>query len=169
MNLEKARISLEKTEKEREELIQLSRELTKKSKSAIYHIHRDEIKNAEQLLKTIKMKPHPLLAPAMEEYGEARLFLHFVKTQSLLPFEKLSIPAESYFCALADLTGELERRAVLLGIKKKTKDVEAIRNFIDEVMGEFMKIDLKNGDVRRKFDAIKWNLKKVEQILFELM
>ncbi|MEM4259897.1 MAG: hypothetical protein QXG00_01545, partial [Candidatus Woesearchaeota archaeon] len=62
----------------------------------------------------------------------------------------------------------LARMAVNKAIRKDKKTVEKIRQLIDDVMGEFLKFNLKNGELRKKYDSIKWNLNKVEQVLYDL-
>jgi len=167
----KLKKELEDKDKLREKNIILSRQLTKKSKQAIYLIHRGEGSKAEKLLREVKKsfpKNNENMSSSLEEYAEAMLFLHFAKTKKILPYEKLKVGAENYLGGMADFTGELGRLAVLLGSKKQTKDVELIRDLVDEIFGEFMKIDFRNGELRRKYDAIKWNLSKIEQILYDL-
>lgn len=163
---------LDAKEELREKNIAISRELTKKSKQAIYLIHRDEGFKAEKLLVEVKKKLPAnfdyCMGPALEEYAEAMLFLHFAKTKKILPYSKLKVGAENYLGGMADLTGELGRLAVILGSKKQTKEVQLIRDVVDEIFGGFMKIDFRNGELRRKYDAIKWNLAKIEQVLYDL-
>ena len=61
---------------------------------------------------------------------------------------------------LCDLTGELGRKAVNEVIKKNFKQAEQIRELVDEIYGEFLKLNLRNSELRKKSDQIKWNLKK---------
>lgn len=35
-------------------------------------------------------------------------------------------------------------------------------------MGQFLQFDLRNGSLRKKYDTLKWTLKKLEQTLYEL-
>ncbi len=163
---------LEKGESEREKNISLSRELTKKSKHAIYEIHRQKLESAEIILRQIAQRLpkniEGVFNSALEEYAEAKLFLHFEKNKKIIPYSLLKVGAENYLGGLADLTGELGRRAVILGTKNMPKEVEHIRDTIDEIFGAFSQLDLRNGELRRKFDSIKWNLAKVEQIIYDL-
>jgi predicted translin family RNA/ssDNA-binding protein len=69
---------------------------------------------------------------------------------------------------ICDLTGELTRRAVSLVTKGKGKEVLVIKNFVEDIYGEFLKFDLRNGNLRKKYDSIKWNLKKLEEIMYDL-
>jgi predicted translin family RNA/ssDNA-binding protein len=171
-NLSALKSALQKHDETREKGYTLGRELTKKSKIAIYSIHRNDLKEAESLLKEIEKvipKDKELLWHInLEEYAEAKLFFHFIKTGTLLNFSKLNITAEAYLGGLADLTGELERRSVLLGSGNKEKEVKQIRDMVDDIHGAFLQIDFRNGELRRKYDAIKWNLSKIERVLYDL-
>ena len=69
---------------------------------------------------------------------------------------------------LADLTGELGRKAVHDAIKKDFNSVLKIRLLVEEIYGEFLKFDLRNGELRKKSDAIKWNLNKLEDLVLSL-
>jgi len=43
-----------------------------------------------------------------------------------------------------------------------------IKNLVDEIYGQFLNFNLRNSELRRKSDQIKWNLKKLEDVVFEL-
>ena len=168
---------LKKFEEEREKLIQQSREIITLSKQIIYSVHRDDIKKAEELSKLIKKKALSLPINsydtsmndvAKQEYVEAIAFLEFVKSNKIPTRKELKVEIEPYLCGLCDLTGELVRKAVNSAIKKNDKEVIKIRNFIDEFYGELLMFDFRNGEMRKKYDSIKWNLKKVEDIILEI-
>ncbi|GAG22250.1 unnamed protein product, partial [marine sediment metagenome] len=48
------------------------------------------------------------------------------------------------------------------------KEALKIKAFVDEIYGEFLKFDLRNSELRRKSDSIKWNLKKLEDVIFDI-
>lgn len=164
----------------REELIANSRLVLKDSKSAIYSIHRNNLieakKNldsAESIIKKCKkiIITHPHLKTsfenALEEYAEACLFYGYMNNK-LPSYKDIDVDPIIYLQALSDLTGELSRRAVLEATAKNRKEVETIRNLIHDIQGILIKFDLRNGDLRKKSDAIKWNLNKVEELLYDL-
>jgi len=168
---------LKKFEEERELLIQKSREIITLSKQIIYSIHRDDIKKAEELNKQIKNKVLTLSKNsydttmnnvAMQEYVEAVAFLEFIKNNKIPNRKELKVEIEPYLCGLCDLTGELVRKAVNSAINKNSDEVIKIREFIDQLYGEMLMFDFRNGDMRKKYDSIKWNLKKVEDIILEI-
>ena len=167
---------LESYEEKRESLIQLSREIIRISKQIIYGVHRNDIKNTASLEKQIRSKIKKLPKESYEtsiinvaryEYVEALCFYEFVNNNKIPTKKSLGIDADSYLLGLADLTGELARKAVNDSIKKNIKSVVKIKELIEEIYGEFLKFDLRNGELRQKYDSIKWNLKKVEDLVHE--
>ena len=57
------------------------------------------------------------------------------------------------------------RMAVGKMIQGKVDDVQKIKDLLMEIYGEFLHFNLRNGELRKKSDAIKWNLTKVEDLL----
>ena len=52
--------------------------------------------------------------------------------------------------------------------EKDFSEVEKIRELVEEIYGEFLKLDLRNGELRKKSDAIKWNLRKLEDLVLSI-
>ncbi len=162
----------------RESIIQESREVINLSKRIIYALHRNDIKSASLYVKKIEKKKKSLSAgmqlgtninqTALQEYAEALCYYHFVKNKKIPTRASLKIGNESYLMGLCDLTGELVRKAVNDVIKKNFKQAMKIKDLVDEIYGEFLKFNLRNSELRRKSDQIKWNLKKLEDVVFEL-
>ncbi|MBS3146211.1 hypothetical protein J4471_00780 [Candidatus Woesearchaeota archaeon] len=168
---------LKKFEEEREDSIQKSREIITISKQIIYSIHRNDISKAEKLSQEIKKKMSNLssnsydtamVTVAQQEFVEAVTFLDFVKKKVIPTRKELKIETEPYLLGLCDLTGELVRMAVNCAIRKQIDEVMKIRELIDEIYGEMLLFDFRNGEMRKKYDSIKWNLKKVEDIILEI-
>jgi translin len=173
-NFNYIRKSLGDFERNREEAISKSREVIKLSKQIIYSLHRNDFRNAGILVKKIKGKVKgmsrkhydtTIVSVAFQEYVEAVCYYEFLKNKRLPSFKDMGIDAESYLMGLCDLTGELVRRAVNDVIKKRYGDVYRIKDFVEELYWEFLKIDIRSNDLRRKADAIKWNLKKLDELV----
>ena len=167
----------------REALIKKAREVLKSSKQLIYAVHRDNSAEAQKLLKIAKKTKkeldtiatfHPQLvfegsySDACQEYIEAMCYFEYVKNKKIPGYKSLKVSHEDYIMGLSDLTGELTRRAVSLTSKKAFKDVEKIKKTVEDIYGDFLKLDLPNGLMRKKFDAIKWNLKKLEEVIYDI-
>ncbi|MEM3126478.1 MAG: hypothetical protein QW331_00195 [Candidatus Woesearchaeota archaeon] len=174
---------LQKYDEKRELLIKKSRDILKLSKQVIYAVHRNELSEAANLLKNLekeknelnkisKHDPHMLsegsFRIALQEYVEAALYYEFVKNEKLPSHKKLDVDSEHFVMGLCDLTGELARRAVYLAGKNQTKNVVKIRDLIDEIYGELLKFDFRENEVRRKFDAIKYEINKIEELVLDL-
>lgn len=62
-----------------------------------------------------------------------------------------------------DFTGELNRYAVLRATARDIEGVLRCRDVCDQLFGQLMLIEWRNGNLRRKFDAVKYTVKKLEQ------
>lgn len=167
----------------REDIIKKSRDILKLSKQAVYDIHRDDLNYAKKKVEDAKSEIDKLkqaiskveglevagaFYDAQEEWVEARCYYDFVKSSKIPTKKDLGVDTETYLGGLSDLTGELGRRAVIKATERKSDDVKKIRDVIDEIHGQFLKFDFRNGELRKKADSIKWNLKKVEEVYYEL-
>ena len=167
----------------REEIIKRSRDILKLSKQAIYDVHRNDLNyaakkigNAESEIK--KLKKHisqtkgldtvGAFNAAAEEWVEAKCYYEFEKTGKIPTKKALSVPTETYLAGISDLTGELSRHAVAKAIEGEDTKVKKIRDIVEDIYGQFLKFSFRNGDLRKKSDAIKWNLKKVEEVLYDM-
>ena len=163
----------------RDEVIQTSREIISLSKQVIYAAQRNDLKEAESAIKTIKDKVKKLRkvsintdtninAVAFQEYVEAIAFYEFVKNNKVPTRASLNVSAEDYLSGLCDLTGELVRKAIYDVIHKKFGEAEKIKELVHDIYGEFLKLHLRNGELRKKSDSIKWNLKKLEEVMYDI-
>ena len=180
INFTKLRKEVHAYDAEREKLIKKSRDVLKLSKQIIYAVHRDEISEAARLIKQIEKEKEKLDAiarhnrkmacegsykVAIQEYVEALLYYNFVKSGKLVD---LSVATEHFVLGLADLPGELVRKAVFLAGKGKVAKVIKIKEEVDMIYGELLKFDFRNNDIRRKVDSVKYDLRKLEDLVLDL-
>ena len=172
-------------DEQRDTVIKRARDITKASKVAIYCLHRGEIDKADaqiaqaaavadELLPIVSANP-PLrggsYSGGLEEYAEAVVFAHFVKHGTLVPSTHPDLARcdrDEYLGGILDFTGELNRYCVA---KATVRDVEAVkkcRDIVDALMGMFLKFDFRNGALRKKYDGLKYTLKKMENTLYEM-
>ena len=133
-DFESIRKELKDFEVKREETIQTSRHIITLSKQIIYSVHRNELTQAEKLLQEIKSKIKQLdkgknydtgiSSVAFQEYVEAVAFYEIVKNNKLPGRKELDVDVEAYLGGLADLTGELGRKAVHDAIKWNLNKLE---------------------------------------------
>jgi len=153
------------------------------SKQAIYSVHRSEFKKAKTLIDSAKKELQKLRTTikkekklreigafnaAEQEYAEAVTFYDFMKHSKIQTIKAVGVSETNYLLGICDLTGELGREAVIAATKKDIKFVKKIRDVVDELHGEFMKLNNINNELRKKSDSIKWNLKKIEEVYYDL-
>lgn len=179
---ESMRKELEEFDIQREELILSSRKLLAQAKQAMYHVHRDELEKAKTVLDTTQTIVDKLkekvadtahgkvgaVTAALQEWAESFSYYIYATEKRLATKEELGLGTEDYLLALSDLTGELTRRAVLSSINKDVETVKEIRIFVDELFGEFLQFNFRNGELRKKTDQIRWNLQKIEELLVKI-
>lgn len=165
----------------RDSVINESRSVLRDSKDAIFASHRDDLKQADKSLKhaqkVIKSLSHKVknnrlnyegaYRAALEEYAEAKLFYNFLTTGKVMEIKELNLDFEIYIGALSDFTGELVRRAVLKATKRDVQAVNELHKITQEVINQFIKFDLLSN-LRNKFDQGKKNLRKLEEIMYDL-
>lgn len=175
----KIREEMHEIDNKREEVIQTSREVINLSKQVIYAAQRNDMGEAAASIKKIREKVKKLRkvkiatdtninAVAFQEYVEAIAFYEFVKNKRIPTRASLGISAEDYLMGLCDLTGELVRKAIYDVIHKRFDEAERIKELVHDIYGEFLKLHLRNGELRKKADSIKWNLKKLEEVMYDI-
>ncbi|MBD3319424.1 hypothetical protein GF342_05970 [Candidatus Woesearchaeota archaeon] len=163
----------------REEVIKDSRGILKSAKQAIYAVHRGDTTKAERLLKSAATQLARLskkkgsesigaLGDAQEEYVEARLYLAFAQDKPLPTPQTLRVGAERYLAGVCDLVGELVRAGINASIKEDYASAKHIKDFVARIYEELLQFDFRNSSLRRKFDATKYGLDKLEDLVYDL-
>lgn len=164
-------------EKNRELEIEKSRDIIRMSKLIINSLHRKDLKDAAMHVKEIKIKIKKLDRKdydislnnvAMQEYVEALCYYEFVVNKYIPTRSDLNVDTENYLLGICDLTGELVRRAVDSAIRKDFNEVMLIKELVAEIYGMFLEFDLRNGELRKKMDSIKYNLMKLEDLAYKI-
>lgn len=183
LDFTKLRQKIKRYDEEREKLIIQGRLVLRGSKELIYTIHRGDISSAKKLYAAVKKEKEALdkitthdpkmryegsFSEAIQEYVEAMTYYGFVVDGKIPDIEGMDVGAEDYLMGLCDLTGELTRRAVNLATAGNYPEVEKIKGLVQEIFTEFLKFDLRNSQLRKKSDSIKYNLMKLEDIMYDI-
>ena len=174
---------LEKSQKYylmREEVVRQARNILKMSKRAIFLMHRDSDKEAEKILVEAEIVLLDLkkefsdsilsegsFREGAEEFVEAKMFLEFLETGSVDFQAKVDFDFSIMVPGICDVTGEILRKAVILVTKGDREKIVDYKNAAEEIVGELMKFDL-TGKMRYKFDEAKRNLKRLEEVLYDV-
>lgn len=177
----KLKNEIENAGRGRSKIISATHSLGREAKHIGFKLQRGEVKEAVVALGEVEKRLKALVQDALkmglraegslkaviEEYLESFYLHHILQNKALpskLPF---IVSAEEQLGALADLTGELVRSAVLEATKGNFKRIKAYRDATEELFGVLLQMDL-HGILRQKRDDARRNLKRLEEILYDL-
>jgi len=162
---------LEQREKVHEEVQRDMRRATRLSKQAILFTHQERFKEAKKQLKEATelftklhsvAKAYPsmfysgLVDAAYQEYAEAKTLLTLVEESRFISPEEINVPSIDYVLGLADVIGELRRRALDSLRKEDVKTAEECLNLMEDIYVELMAMDeayMLVPGLRRKSDV----------------
>ena len=100
------------------------------------------------------------------------MFINFKNTKYFLlqelRDEKLYLDFEDYLSGVIQLSNELSRFTVNCVTNGDFTRPMRISAFLQEVLEGFRLLNLKNDSLRKKFDSIKYDMKKVEEVVYDL-
>ncbi len=107
----------------------------------------------------------------MEEYAEGELLYHWISKQELLTKSQFPsiVNIHEYVNGLADFTGEIGRLAVMYASERKLAPIQDIQQ-LDTVIYDYITTlnIVSNNSFFKKMDMIYSNMKKVDDIIYEL-
>ncbi len=152
------------------------------AKEAIALLRRDNFKESkkkideiESILKSLKKEidKHSFILEigfykeAIEEYAEAKFFYSFL-TNSKYEFPAyVVIDPEQEIGGLCDFTGELVRKCISIASSENLEKIIEYKNIIEDIINELTKVGLSKG-TRNKYDQVERNMKKVEDIIYDI-
>jgi predicted translin family RNA/ssDNA-binding protein len=179
--IEKLRKDYAESNSERRQIISLANVVLHDSKRVIFSLHRGDNKIAEESLAAIEEVLKKLEAKfgynrimeegsykaGVEEYVEAKTLFMVINGQKIDAIKGLKIDVEGYLGGICDLTGELVRRGVNQAAAGHWEEVPKINKIINDILAELVQFDM-TGYLRTKYDQAKGNLRKIEQVNYEV-
>ena len=179
--IQKLKKDYDKKTGERRQIISLSNVILNDSKRVIFSLHRSDIKKAVELLNNAekalgslgkkfgyaRLNEEGAYKAGAEEYVEAKMFYRVMTGEKVDKISKIELSIDSLLGGICDLTGELVRKAVNQASEGNFDEVKKIKKAINEIMAELVEFDI-TGYLRTKFDQAKTNLRKIEQIDYEI-
>ena len=165
-------------DKRRDDMLQKCHEAIRFSKRVIYAVHRDD-KSVSELAKELTEKIQKLRTRgelqfsstykvAMQEYVEADCLYEFIYNNKVPTQRELYVSAPDYLSGLCDLTGELMRKANYFAINGKIKEALRVKELVDKIYEQFLLLDIRDNELRKKFDNVKYNLQKLEDLALHM-
>jgi len=168
--LGRAQEEIREAYEQKNELMRAVRRTTKLAKRAIFSIHKGELDEARKLLDEAKkelaemrafLNARPgvasinVLGPAFQEYSEAEVLLAIVSGSDIPGPDELGVPPSDFLLGLADVVGELRRRALDALKSGRFREAEACLELMEEIYMELISLDEAQAilsELRRKCD-----------------
>ncbi len=167
----------------REKLLPLCRDAIRHSSNAIRAVHRQEFKQAAELLKNARnlldeagtigegygeLGGTGIIRDAQKEYAEASITLALVMGESLAPSKALGVDAAAYLNGLGEAVGEIRRYlldAMRQGDLSRGEELLAVMDDIYSVLVTMDFPDAITGGLRRTTDMVRGVLEKTRSDL----
>ncbi|KAK2465189.1 hypothetical protein APHAL10511_002543 [Amanita phalloides] len=82
--------------------------------------------------------------------------------------DRLALPVEDYLQGIISLVNELSRLAVNAVTMGDFDEPIKISIFVKDLYAGFSVLNLKNDALRRRFDSLKYDLKKIEEVVYDV-
>lgn len=161
----------------RENVFIVSRDVIKESKRVIYAVHQDNFSVASKSISSMRSKlsklrkisnSESIVKVAFQEFVEAVCFYEFSKNKKIPSMDALKVSSEEYLLGICDLSGELVRRGINKIFEGNYKELMNIKRILSEIYSELLKFEFGNSELRKKFDKVKYDLIKIEEICLDL-
>jgi len=171
---------LETFDKQRDRVVKASRDVVKASKQVIFSMNRGDTKGAKEYMENLvrgkegmddlvkdisRLQFGGSYKLVCQEYTEAIAYVRFIEEGKIPTPQDLKVGSEEYLLGLCDLSGELVRKAVADATDKRLGEVEKTQKFLEELYAQFLQLN-PAGELRKKIDMVRWNLNKVEDIVY---
>jgi len=110
------------------------------------------------------------LSYKVEDYLRYKSYVHFLSTGRLLPPSLTPDATDEEYLggACIGLAQDLARYGVGRATVRDVPSVQMARDLVGDVMTYLLQFDFRNGPLRRKYDGVKYALKSLETVLYEL-
>ncbi|MGC9068810.1 MAG: hypothetical protein ACP5IZ_07510 [Thermoprotei archaeon] len=172
---------LRKKDLARENLIKMSRELTRISRSIIVSVHNGgdikELSNqarmmVNEILSLLKDYPDLIdsVRGSLQEYSEAFIFNTILHENRLISFTELNIDPASYLLGVSDALGELRREVIKNVDQWKLEEASRILELMKNINNELSKWNLPDAiapGLRHKVDVNRHLIEDLEVMISE--
>ncbi|KAF5311264.1 hypothetical protein D9758_018757 [Tetrapyrgos nigripes] len=82
--------------------------------------------------------------------------------------DRVALSAEDYLHGLISLVNELSRYAINVVTLGSFDEPLKISAFVKDLFAGFSMLNLKNDSLRRRFDSLKYDMKKIEEVVYDV-
>ncbi|KAF5385736.1 hypothetical protein D9757_005458 [Collybiopsis confluens] len=114
-----------------------------------------------------------VFAAALSEYLTTGTLISLGDASEILGMQeewkdRVKLVVEDYLLGLISMVNELSRLAVNAVILGDFEEPLKISAFVKELFSGFSMLNLKNDSLRRRFDSLKYDVKKIEEVVYDV-
>ncbi|KAJ4491375.1 translin [Lentinula edodes] len=114
-----------------------------------------------------------VFAAALSEYLTNGTLISLESTSNTLGMQdrwkdRVNLSVEDYLHGLITMVNELSRLAVNAVILGDFEQPLKISAFVKDIFSGFSMLNLKNDTLRRRFDSLKYDMKKIEEVVYDV-
>jgi len=114
-----------------------------------------------------------VFAASLIEYLSNRSLISLPRVAEILGIkeewkDRIALPVEDYLHGLISLVNELSRLAVNAVTLGNFEEPIRISIFVKDLFAGFSMLNLKNDTLRRRFDGLKYDMKKIEEVVYDV-
>jgi translin len=179
LNVERLYRELREYEETRERIIQMSIRVTRLSKSVIYSLIRGDVETAERHLKDMSavaaelrdlVSRYPMFynngTQGLQEYVEAYSLWVFLREGRFPSREEVGVDVMTYLMGVADIAGELGRKANEELVRRDLKAAESLRAAVERLYLDMLGLEPRDFELRKKVDYISNQANWIAEKLF---
>jgi len=107
------------------------------------------------------------------EYTRSQKLLSIKECSEQIGFQsewkdRIYLQVEDYLHGLVSVVNELSRLAVNSVTLRNYEEPFRISGFVKDVFAGFSMLNLKNDTLRKRFDSLKYDLKKIEEVVYDV-
>lgn len=97
-----------------------------------------------------------------------RAYFVVLTTVDTLPSDRICLTTEEYLHGLISMINELPRLAIHAVTTGDFEAPERIASVVKQVHAAFQILNLKNDALRKRFDSLKYDVKRIEEIVYDV-
>ncbi|EKM51499.1 uncharacterized protein PHACADRAFT_127115 [Phanerochaete carnosa HHB-10118-sp] len=114
-----------------------------------------------------------VFAATMVGYLETGTLLTLPRVRDVLGIDlewsdRYALPAEDYLHGVISLVNELSRLAVNAVTMGNFEEPIKISAFVKDLFAGFSMLNLKNDTLRRRYDSLKYDIKRIEEVVYDV-
>lgn len=109
------------------------------------------------------------LSLGIESLTEVQMFLYFLSHGKLSPLSSLApCDDDEYIGSTLNFAQQLVRYSSNCALEEDVQSILFCKSFLSALQGKYLEFFFRNGPLRKKFDGLKYSVKRIDGIVFDM-